>query len=142
MTIAFNGMPIPSNNISRISVYDFKVVASDNYVSSSALNCQSELTIDYVETVTSACLVGDGDSPVSCDINQEINPDGENIRGWNENGDFLVIIDRGIFKFIQHFVRRVEENPEEGYFNCHMKHDVHPLLGLYILYPSEWPFLM
>ena len=101
-----------------------------------AMGCQSELMLDGVGG-TVGCHVGDGDTPVPCAY-----PQPEYIRfttgstsccvtrGWtgrraNEGGRRV------------HYLWRRSQTPEEGYINCHIPDDTNPVLGLYVLYPSE-----
>ena len=134
VTISLNGEPIPNNNISRRSVYDFEFV-NFNVDFSKAMRCQSELMSDGGGTY--GCHVGDGDTPVPCAYPEPeyIKFSGDSgfiTRGWSgrrvDEDDHRV-----------HYLWRRWETPEEGYINCHMIGDTNPLLGLYVLYPSEWP---
>ena len=134
--ISLNGETIPNNNKSRISVYDFDAIDQDDDISSSALRCQSELSTSDVKDTTNGCLVGAGDSPVTCEhpSQNRIATGGAGItRGWkarrihNEDGYRAL------------YLTRRTQTPEEGYYNCHMSGDINPLSGLYILYPSESP---
>lgn len=137
LTISLNGQTIPNNNMSRISVYDFEITSQDGDFSS-ALRCQSELTTGSVTINTNGCLVGDGDGPITCDhpSPSRIHVSGAPKRGWRASR-----IDYDDGHRVLNLTRRTE-NPEEGYYNCHMSGDINPLSGLYILYPSKSPSLM
>ena len=137
LTISLNGQTIPNNNMSRISVYDFEITSQDDDFTS-ALRCQSELTTaDGVTMNTNGCLVGDGDGPITCNhpSPNRIHASGAHKRGWRTSR----INDDGYR--VLNLTRRTE-NPEEGYYNCHMSGDINTLSGLYILYPSKSPFFM
>ena len=139
-TISLNGEPIPNNNISRRSVYDFEFVNSNNDFNR-AMRCQSERSVSEVPASTYACHVADGDSPVPC-----VYPEPEYIRytfssccvtrGWSGRR----VPDEGGYRV--HYLWRRWETPEEGYLNCHIINDINPVSGLYVLYPSEWPYLI
>ena len=113
---------------------DFEVVNSNNNTSS-ALRCQSELTADVLDVFSNGCLDNDGESPVICGrgfdefipVNGTISGGWSGLRVWNESN-------LRVF-----YLTRRRKFPEEGYFNCYRQHDINPLIGLYILYPSEWP---
>ncbi|CAI8027415.1 hypothetical protein GBAR_LOCUS15688 [Geodia barretti] len=130
LIISLNGQSIANNNKSRISVNDFDVVDGDDDFSS-ALRCQSQLTTADVKDTTNGCLVGDGDSPITCFYllsPHRISNSGEPERGWiasrrTENGRRVL------------YLTRRTRNAEEGYYNCDMSGDTNPLSGLYILYP-------
>ena len=115
--ISLNGETILNNNKSRISVYDFDAIDQDDDISSSALRCQSELSTSDVKDTTNGCLVGAGDSPVTCEhpSQNRIATGGAGItRGWkarrihNEDGYRAL------------YLTRRTQTPEEGYYNCHM----------------------
>ena len=115
-------------------MYDFELESLDNNLGR-AMRCQSEWSVTEVSLIY-GCHVGDGDTPVPC-----VWPEPEYIRlnrgscclltrGWsglraNEG-------DRGVY-----YLWRRSQAPEEGYINCHMINDTNPVLGLYVLYPSE-----
>ena len=120
-------MDIPNDNISRISVTNF-TVSSNN---SNGLECRSELT--GTSQYTAGYLVADGTSPIQGGDGPVILHDGAPERGWDTRR-----VVSGNRRF--HYLRRRENNPEEGYFNCHMPFDLNTPRGLYILYPSESPY--
>ena len=140
-TISLNGEPVPNNNISRRSVYDFEFVNSNSDLNR-AMRCQSERSVSEVPEFTHACHVGDGDSPVICSWSNTADPvyiwwlRGEITRGWSG----LRVPDEGGHK--AHYLWRRWETPEEGYINFYFRGDINELVGLYILYPSEWPSLI
>ena len=136
VTISLNGEPIPNHNKSRISVYDFEFVNS-NYDFDRAMRCQSELSVSEIPFYTHVCLVGGGDSPVPCSWPDKLYLSfGVSItRGWNGRR----VADEGGRRV--HYLWRRWETPQEGYINGHMINDINPVLGLYVLYPSEWPSL-
>ena len=133
VTISLNGEPIPNNNISRRSVYDFEFVNSNGDFDR-AMRCRSELPDSEVSQYTNVCHVVDGDSPVACGW-----PDQDHIhfvgggarRGWSSRR----VPDEGGRRV--HYLWRRSETPEEGYINCHFRDDTNSVLGLYVLYPSE-----
>ena len=116
-------------------MYDFELLSS-NFDFDKAMRCQSERSVSEVLEFTTVCHVGDGDSPVPC-----VWPDYEYIRfgnivssitrGWSG----LRVADEGGRRV--HYLWRRWETPEEGYINCHFRDDTNPVLGLYVLYPSE-----
>ena len=125
-------------------MYDFQVVSSEVDISeldtSLALRCQFELLT--LGRFTKACIVNDGDSPIQCtfpDPNQRVI--GALIRGWGSRRGELDV-PGGINRTL--YVWRRDQTPEEGYFSCHnFAGDVpNDPVGLYILYPSEWPSLL
>ena len=132
--MTMNSQSFLNDNMSRSFVETFEIVSGlEDF--SSVLRCQSELTIaDGVREFTHGCLVGGGNTPFNCTYNDGISlhPDGDITRGWSGNR-----ADEDGHRV--YYLRRREENPEEGYFNCFMEGDVNPLSGFYILYPSEWP---
>ena len=98
------------------------------------MRCQSERSVSEVNG-TYGCHVGDGDTPVPC-----VYPEEEYIR-FGSYSDFVTRgwsglraneSDRKV-----HYLWRRRETPQEGYINCHMFNDTNPVLGLYVLYPSE-----
>ena len=115
-------------------MYDFEFVNSNGDFDR-AMRCQSELSVSEIPASTYACHVGGGDSPVPC-----VWPEPEYIRfgsdrhyitrGWSGRR-----VDEGGRRV--HYLWRRRETPEEGYINCHTINDTNPVLGLYILYPSE-----
>ena len=122
---------------------DFQVVSNESELSeldtSLALRCQFErLTIGRF---TRACIVNDGDSPIECSF-----PNTQQIviqaltRGWGSLRGELDV--PGGFNRTSYVWRR-EQTPQEGYFTCHnFGTDTNDPAGLYILFPSEWPFLL
>ena len=115
-------------------MYDFEFVIPSSSDFNRAMRCQSERSVSEVN-LTYGCHVGDGDTPIPCAY-----PEPEYIsfssggvyitRGWSgrraDENDHSV-----------HYLWRRWETPEEGYLNCHMIDDINPVLGLYVLYPSE-----
>ena len=135
LTITVNNgqISVSNDNMTRISVYDFAIVNSNGDFSS-AMRCQSELSVSEIPESTHACLVGGGDSPVICNAASmdTIVWRGEIItRGWSGRR----AADEGGRRV--HYLWRRSETPEEGYINCHFRDDTNPVLGLYVLYPSE-----
>ena len=112
-------------------------ISINDFESSSVLKCQSELTVVNVSQYTHGCLVGDGDRPISCTHNDgvSINPFDYLIRGWS--GSRAIEGGHRVY-----YLKRRVTTPEEGYFNCLMNGDVNRRSGLYILYPSECPYVM
>ena len=113
-------------------MYDFELESLNNNFDR-AMRCQSERSVSEVNG-TFGCHVGDGDSPVPCAY-----PEPEYIRfgssapitrGWSGRR-----VDEGGRRVF--YLWRRWETPEEGYINCHMINDTNPVLGLYVLYPSE-----
>ena len=115
-------------------MYDFEFVNSNSNFSR-AMRCQSERSVSEVSG-TYGCHVGDGDTPISC-----VWPEPEYIgftsssscgitRGWSGRR----VVEGG---YRVHYLWRRRETPQEGYINCHMNNDTNPVLGLYVLYPSE-----
>ena len=132
LTFRLNGMDIPNDNIFRISVTNFTVSSSN----SDGLECRSERTertIADTSVFTNGYLVADGDSPIQSGDGPVILYYGNPERGWDTRRGFS---DNRRF----HYLRRRENNPEEGYYSCHMPFDMNTLIGLYILYPSESPY--
>ena len=127
-----NGQIFVSNdNMTRISVYDFEFVNSNGDFNR-AMRCQSELMF-VGNGGTYGCHVGDGDTPVPC-----VFPQTEYIhfvdgitRGWSGRR----VANKGGRRV--HYLWRRSQTPEEGYINCHFYDDINPVLGLYVLYPSE-----
>ena len=133
LTWSLDGNFIPTNNISRISVYNF-TVNGNNFAGS--LRAVSELPVADVE-FSNGYIVGDGTSVISCCFGDvgHITHTGAITRGWDtrreeENGRRV------------HYLRRREQTPEEGYYSCDLVHDINTPRAVYILYPSEWPSLM
>ena len=133
LTLSLDGNSIPTNNITRISVYDFDENDGTNFDGS--LRAESEL--NSTVRFSNACIIGDGTSAIDCMYQGDgwITPFGPITRGWDtrraeENGHRV------------HYLRRREETPEEGYYSCDLQHDINNPVGVYILYPSEWPSLM
>ena len=106
-----------------------------------SLRAESELPATDVP-FSNGWLVGNGTSPISCcnttpgyiPLNAEVT------RGWDiqrdtEDGRTV------------HYLRRLEQTPEEGYYSCHISgpnsiSDTNSPRAVYILYPSEWLSLM
>ena len=113
---------------------DFQVATSETDTSS-ALRCQFERTdLDDFGPFTYFCHVGDGNGPIIClNINnlETIHPAMDMItQGWGSNR----AVEDG---HRVHYLRRREQMPQEGYFNCHnFGQDPNDPAGLYILYPS------
>ena len=134
LTITVNNgqISVSNDNMTRISVYDLLFQSSGFDLNRAAMRCQSELMLDGVGG-TVGCHVGDGDTPVPCGY-----PQPEYIRfgsafttrGWN--GLRANEVGRRV-----HYLWRRMETPQEGYINCHFPDDTNPVLGLYVLYPSE-----
>ena len=134
LTWSLNGNSIPTNNISRISVYDFDENSGNNFDGS--LRAESELPVTTV-VFSNACIIGDGTSAIDCMRNGvgHITHFGAITRGWDtrreeENGRRV------------HYLRRRQQTPEEGYSSCDLEGDINNPVGVYILYPSEWLSLM
>ena len=115
-------------------MYDFEFVNSNTNFDR-GMRCQSERSVSEVNH-TYGCHVGDGDTPVPC-----VYPQPEYIRftsgsgccvtrGWSGRRE-----DEGGRRVF--YLWRRWETPQEGYINCHMINDINPVLGLYVLYPSE-----
>ena len=122
-------MDIPNDNISRISVTNFTVSDSN----SDGLECRSERTEAQTLVFTNGYLVADGDSPIQAGDGPVILHFGAPERGWDTR---RVVSDNRRF----HYLRRRENNPEEGYYSCSIPGDMNSPTGLYILYPSESPY--
>ena len=128
-----NSISVSNDNMMRISVYFFELESS-GFDLNRAMRCQSELMF-VGNGGTNGCHVGGGDTPVPCTYPQpEYIHFGSNsgfiTRGWgglraNEGGRRV------------HYLWRRWETPEEGYINWHFRDDTNPVLGLYVLYPSE-----
>ena len=129
LTFRLNGMDIPNDNISRISVTNFTVSSSN----SDGLECRSERTAAETSQYTNGYLVADGNSPIQRDDGPIIPHNGDPERGWDTRRGFS---DNHRF----HYLRRRQSSSEEGYYNCHIDGDMNSLAGLYILYPSESPY--
>ena len=132
LTFSLNGNSIPTNNISRISVYDL----DENGDLDGSLRAESELPVADVP-FSNGWIVGNGTSPISCcqETPGFIPLNGPVTRGWDvereeETGRRV------------HYLRRLEQTPEEGYYSCNLQVDINSPRGVYILYPSEWPSLM
>ena len=134
LTWSLDGNSIPTNNITRISVYDFDENDGTNFDAS--LRAVSELNSTIVR-FSNACIIGDGTSAIDCQLYSvgHITHIGPITRGWDtrrgEDNDHRV-----------HYLRRRQQTPEEGYYSCDLEHDINNPVGVYILYPSEWPSLM
>ena len=124
---------VSNDNTTRISVYAFEFENSnDNF--NRAMRCRSELST--AAESTHVCLVGGGNSPVTCNAGSQ----NTNTIEWRNNG-----ISRGwsgrraanVGGRREHYVWRRWETPEEGYLNCVFRLDNNDLVGLYVLYPSE-----
>ena len=138
LTFSLDSNSIPTNNISRINVYDLDA----NGTLDGSLRAESELPAADVP-FSNGWIVGDGSSPISCcretpgfiPLNAL-----EPVRGWDvqrkaEGGRRV------------HYLRRLEQTPEEGYYSCHISgtnstQDTNSPVGVYILYPSESPHFM
>ena len=129
LTFRLNGMDIPNDNMTRISVTNF-TVSSNN---SDGLECRSELTIAYTSVFTNGYLVADGTSPIQAGDGPVILNFGDLERGWDTR---RVVSDNRRF----HYLRRRQSSSEEGYYNCHIDGDLNSPAGLYILYLSESPY--
>ena len=135
-----DGQSIPKNDMARISVNDFEVATSETDTNL-ALRCQWETP--GLDMFTYSCHVPDGDGPIDCPPNNPnyINNSGDMItRGWSarrgEEGSGEDVIR------IQYIWRR-DQTAQEGYFTCYnFGGDTNDPVGLYILYPSEWPSLL
>ena len=134
LTWSLDGNSIPTNNISRISVYNFTENDGNNFDGS--LKAVSELPVADVP-FSNGYIVGDGTSVVCCGFGLvgHIPHYGASTRGWDtrreeENGRRV------------HYLRRRQQTPEEGYYSCSLEVDINSPRGVYILYPSEWPSLM
>ena len=103
---------VSNDNMTRISVNDFEFLNSNSEFDK-AMKCQSELMSDpepeYIALTPSSCCV---------------------TRGWSTRRE-----DEGGRRV--HYLWRRSQTPEEGYINCHFRDDTNPVLGLYVLYPSE-----
>ena len=119
-------------------MYDF----DENGNLAGSLRAESELPTTDVP-FSNGWLVGNGTSPISCCGNTPgfISIFASVTRGWNlqrEYEDGRTV----------HYLRRLEQTPEEGYYSCHINGqgntpvDSNSPVGVYILYPSEWPSLM
>ena len=116
-------------------MYDFTENENGNGFNGS-LRAESELPVADVP-FSNVCIIGDGTSAIDC-MNEgvgHIQRYGAITRGWDsrreeENGRRV------------HYLRRREQTPEEGYYSCDLEHDINNPVGVYILYPSEWPSLM
>ena len=121
-------------------MYDFD--ANGNLAGS--LRAESELPAANVP-FSNGWIVGNGTSPISCcqETPGFIPLNGPVTRGWDverrqENGRTV------------HYLRRLEQTPEEGYYSCYISDwdgfnsisDTNSPRAVYILYPSEWPSLM
>ena len=120
-------MTIPNDNMARISVTDFTV--SDDF--EDAFVCRAELT--GPSELTAGYLVADGTSPIEGGDGPLILHYGPIERGWDTRRDVS-----GNRRF--HYLRRRQNSSEEGYYNCHIQGDMNTPRGLYILYPSEFPY--
>ena len=126
LTFSLNGEPIPNNNMARISVNDITVSTSF----SNALVCRSERTKDETNEFTHGYLQANGTNPITGGDDPNIFTTVE--RGWDTRRDVA-----NNHRF--HYLRRRDDNPEEGFYNCHIQSDLNTPVGLYILYPSESP---
>ena len=122
-------MDIPNDNIFRISVTNFTVSSSN----SDGLECRSERTEADTSVFTNGYLVADGDSPIESGIEPVILYYGAQERGWDTRR-----VVSGNRRF--HYLRRRENNPEEGYYSCNIQGELNAPAGLYILYLSESPY--
>ena len=116
-------------------MYDFDENENGNGFDGS-LRAESELSATTVQ-FSNVCIIGDGTSAIDCMRNGDgwITHQGAITRGWDtrreeENGRRV------------HYLRRRQETPEEGYYSCDLERDINNPVGVYILYPSEWPSLM
>ena len=101
-----------------------------------SLRAVAERNLTIVE-FSNACIIGDGTSAIDCAFNGvgHITHTGAITRGWDtrrgeDNGRRV------------HYLRRRRQTPEEGYYSCDLEFDINNPVGVYILYPSEWPSLM
>ena len=116
-------------------MFDFDVNENGNGFAGS-LRAESELPVTTVE-FSNVCIIGDGTSAIHC-MNGGVGNIvhyGASTRGWDsrreeENGRRV------------HYLRRRQQTPEEGYYSCDLQRDINNPVGVYILYPSEWPSLM
>ena len=115
-------------------MYDFDENNGNNFDGS--LRAESELPATVVR-FSNGCIFGDGTSAIDCIFIGDgwITHQGAITRGWDtrrseENGHRV------------HYLRRREQTPEEGYYSCDLEGDINNPVGVYILYPSEWPSLM
>ena len=129
-----NSISVSNDNMMRISVYFFELVNSNGDFSR-AMTCRSELSSSVVPVSTHVCLVGGGDSPVTCNLGS-LNTNTIEFRdgitrGWSGRKAANVGGRR------EHYVWRRSATPEEGYLNCYFRLDDNELVGLYVIYPSE-----
>ena len=136
LTITVNNgeISVSNDNMTRISVYDFAFVNSNTDLNR-AMRCQSELSVSEVTRHTYVCHVGGGDSPVICGYLDQVHisfSGSGTRRGWSERR----VADEGGRRV--HYLWRRSETSEEGYFNCYFRLHTNELVGLYVLYPSEY----
>ena len=134
LTWSLDGNSIPTNNITRISVYDFDENDGSNF--NGSLRAVAELPVTIVR-FSNVCIIGDGTIAIDCANGGvgHILHYGPITRGWDSRREEEN--DRRV-----HYLRRREETPEEGYYSCDLEFDINNPVGVYILYPSEWPSLM
>ena len=129
LTFRLNGMTIPNDNMARISVTNFTVSDSN----SDGLECRSELTATQTSVFTNGYLVADGNSPIQGGDGPVILHNSPIERGWDTRR-----VVSGNRRF--HYLRRRQSSSQEGYYNCHIQGDINTPRGLYIHYPSEFPY--
>ena len=115
-------------------MYNFTENNGNNFDGS--LRAESERPATVVR-FSNVCIIGDGTSAIDCMRNGDGNipHDGGIMRGWDtrrEEEEGLRV----------HYLRRRQQTPEEGYYSCDLEGDINNPVGVYILYPSEWPSLM
>ena len=135
LTWSLDGNSIPTNNITRISVLDFDV--NDGTDFDGSLRAESELPVADVE-FSQVCIIGDGTSAIDCmfeGVGYIPHFGGTITRGWDSRREE----EEGLRV---HYLRRRQQTPEEGYYSCDLEGDINNPVGVYILYPSEWPSLM
>ena len=121
-------------------MYDFDENDGCNFDGS--LRAESELNVTDVP-YSNGCIIGNGTSVIDCAYrgvghiarNGGKTCNGIITRGW----DAIRVEERGRRV---HYLRRREPTPEEGYYSCDLEGDINNPVGVYILYPSEWPSLL
>ena len=121
---------------------DFQVETDTSELDTSlALRCECERP--NLGEFTRACISRNGNSPVVCDFpnTEDLNVIIALTRGWSRGRDLETRANGDITRI--HYIWRRDQTPEEGYFTCYnFRTDTNDPAGLYILYPSEWPFLL